>query len=80
MYQMTILILEIKSKLDRAIKNTMIPISILAEDQDMDWEWMLTPKQIPDFTGDFNSKLPKLTPVPNQSEAGDSAASADGEP
>ena len=73
---MTTLVLEIKTELDRAIEDTTIPVAIIAGDQDMDWEWTLSPKQIPNLMGDFNSKLLKLTPVSNQSEAGDSAASA----
>ena len=73
------LVLEIKFELEKAIKETTIPVTVLAGDQDMDWEWTISPNQIPNLMGDCNSKLLKLTPVPNQSEACDSAASAFGE-
>ena len=64
MYHMTMLVLEIKSEVERAIKDTTIPVAVIIGDQDIDWEWTLSPKQIPNLMGDFNSKLPKLTPVP----------------
>ena len=53
-YHITMLILEIKFELEKAMKETRIPIAVIAGDQDMDWEWTLSPKQIPNLMGDFN--------------------------
>ena len=55
MYHMTMLVLEIKFELEKAIKETTIPVTVLAGDQDMDWEWTLSRKHIPNLMGDFNS-------------------------
>ena len=38
MYHMIMLVLEIKSELESAIKDTMIPVAVIEGDQDMDWE------------------------------------------
>ena len=65
MDHITMLVLEIKFELEKVMKETTIPVTVLAGDQDMDWEWTFSPMQIPNLMGDFNSKLPKLTPVPN---------------
>ena len=76
MYHMTILILEIKREFEKAIQGTTIPTTILVGDQEMDWEYTLPQKLIPNLMGDFHARLPIITPVPNQSEAGDSVTSA----
>ena len=72
-------VLEIKTEFEKAVKNITIPTTVIVGDQEMDWEYTLPQKHIPDLMGYFQARLLKLTLVLNQSEAGDSAASAYGE-